>query len=425
MIIILAYNRQNLYDRFFCKNIKKTYLNERNNKNSVKIKLKEITNIINYSNNKHEINDYISNFDQSLFTNRNEIYENIILFQMFFVSEYFYDIALKGKVDVRLDSVDEIVLKSEENFRFPNNFNLPKTIQYLMNSSNYDPRFVMNDLHKFYVILKNLKMEFSTVSLSKYFSQVKMESCFLMKEKDINSFQLLSEISNFFKLSIMEKVNLEFTKLLIKTKTINDALIDTINFNFCKQENIYDIFKQEFKLYAEANNYLDIFIHEADLIGLKNEVVTIAKYIQYIKNNQVRFLFYKIYEQLLRKDNILTYVDSSTPDFDAIFNTYMGISFDVPEYDKIFKDDHIAEIKSSIKSNCEKLRIVEEIVLKDFCLHPMYLDYIKISLYCGIDRLVDSLKYINSNYNDDDSYALGNIINRVNFFLSMCKFLLL
>jgi len=95
----------------------------------------------------------------------------------------------------------------------------------------------------------------------------------------------------------MEKLHTEYLKLQTRSKIIMEALIAILNF----EGNLIEKNKNYFN---EMNNFLDLFLHEADNINLKNDLVLIAKYIQFIRNNKLRGKFFSIFENILKEESV-------------------------------------------------------------------------------------------------------------------------
>ena len=56
--------------------------------------------------------------------------------------------------------------------------------------------------------------------------------------------------------------------------------------------------------FNELNNFLDIFLHEADKLNLRNDLILVAKYLQFVRNNKLRVKFFGIYENILKEESV-------------------------------------------------------------------------------------------------------------------------
>lgn len=341
----------------------------------------------------------------------NEIEQLYNFYDLYYISEYFFDLSMKTK---KLHDIPE----TEMNY-FPLTFNLKYQLIKHFKSDKFEPRLSIEDFYTFFNKIKSSNYELSFITLHKLINQIKIESCMNIKEKDIYSLKYITEMANFFKISFLEKINNEYGKLLIRSRTINEAILDILNFNTGEAAT----YKGDYAMYSELNNFLDIFLHEADTINLKNELIIIAKYIQFIRNNKSRILMYKIYEEYLRESRMITYVDSNTSDFDPIFNKYKEfklLSFStlskdkssVKEYEKIFENNNRV---------FELFKIPDEVLCNDLALHPNNIDYLKIACYYTVDFVITSLNITMNILKDDESYGLRNIYDRCHFLLTMCK----
>ena len=95
----------------------------------------------------------------------------------------------------------------------------------------------------------------------------------------------------------MEKLHAEYLKLQTRSKIIMEALAAILNFEGNLNEKNKNFF-------SEMNNFLDIFLHEADNINLKNDLILVAKYLQFIRNNKLRVKFFSIYENILKEESV-------------------------------------------------------------------------------------------------------------------------
>ena len=253
----------------------------------------------------------------------NEIQEYLKFYELYYISEYYFDLCMKIKGNKQI---------TESEFKhFPKNFNLNEYTFRHFKKQFFDPRFSMEDFYSFFLKIKNSEVELTNLFVHKLINQIKIETCVNIKEKDIFSLKFVSEMANFFKISFIEKLNNEYSKLIIRSRTINSALTDILNFNVFEDQINY---KNPISMFVEVNNFLDIFVHEADLINLKNELVYIAKYIQFTRNNKSRYLMYKIYEEFLREERMISYADSHTSEFDPIYNKYKELKLLIPNLEK-------------------------------------------------------------------------------------------
>ena len=95
----------------------------------------------------------------------------------------------------------------------------------------------------------------------------------------------------------MEKLHTEYLKLQTRSKIIMEALNAILNFEG-------NLLEKNKNFFHEMNNFLDLFLHEADNINLKNDLILIAKYIQFIRNNKIRSKLFSIYENILKEESV-------------------------------------------------------------------------------------------------------------------------
>jgi hypothetical protein len=95
----------------------------------------------------------------------------------------------------------------------------------------------------------------------------------------------------------MEKLNDAHSKLKKRALKIMQALKGITNFEGNELEKNKNYFN-------ELNNFLDIFINEADTINLKNDLVSMAKYLQFIRNNKLRHKLFAVYEAILKEESV-------------------------------------------------------------------------------------------------------------------------
>ena len=96
----------------------------------------------------------------------------------------------------------------------------------------------------------------------------------------------------------MEKLHTEYLKLQTRSKIIMEALVSILNY----EGNLTEKNKNFFN---EVNNFLDIFLNEADNINLKNDLILIAKYLQFIRNNKLRLKIFSVYENILKEESVI------------------------------------------------------------------------------------------------------------------------
>lgn len=258
---------------------------------------------------------------------------------------------------------------------------------------DFNPNVSIEDLTKFCDVLKSLEMSglnFSYLPLHKYISRVKIESLLAIKDKDIHTIKYLSQICTFLKISFNEKIEHEYNKLLFKSKIIHEALKGILNFEG------REIATNKF-FYNEVNNFLDIFLHEAESINLKNDLIFVAKYVQFVRNNKIRKNFYKIYETMLKNENLLSseYAENLS-DVDVFFKKYEDIvDFDMLHVDNLIKNKNLA-------------------------FHPKRLDYLLIGemnlkeVKFDLDLMIQSLTR-------EENYGPRNIHDRIHFLFSKSK----
>jgi hypothetical protein len=378
------------------------------------------------------------NIEKSAYNNeKTEIEQYQELFQLFYLIDQFFDPNLNNfnnkdhnqNINYSLgylDSTNRTLLYSQlsnyisHNILTPNNFNYynvnlqmqqynniqmviannhfsglrNKIIQKLFKKDGdlFNPNVNIEDLNDFFNFIKNSVVDIPCSSLHKFINRVKIESLLSLKDKDLFSLEILSEICTFFRMSFMEKVEIELISLKEKAEIISKALLYVLNFEGHKIENKFFI--------HEINNFLDFFLKEADTINLKNNVVLIAKYIQYSRNNKLRAKCYNIYENILKEENLFQIDDNISSEFDLIYKKYR----------------HIEDF--------EKLRIPEEVKNKILSLHPLKLDYLKLS-EVNLEDLESDLKIVSDKLTDEESYGIRNIHDRIHFFLTKSNFIFL
>ena len=96
----------------------------------------------------------------------------------------------------------------------------------------------------------------------------------------------------------MEKLHTEYLKLQTRSKIIMEALVSILNY----EGNLTEKNKNFFN---EVNNFLDIFLNEADNTNLKNDLILIAKYLQFIRNNKLRLKIFSVYENILKEESVI------------------------------------------------------------------------------------------------------------------------
>jgi flagellin-specific chaperone FliS len=190
----------------------------------------------------------------------------------------------------------------------------------------------------------------------------------------------------------MEKIDSELSSLQERSKIIMKGLKAALNFEGNQIGHRY--------FYHEINNFYDIFIKEADSINLKNDIVYAAKYIQFVRNNILRSKLFTIYENILKEENLFSGTQNISSEFDLIYKKYKDF------------DDYT------------KLRIPEEVKIKSLALHPLKLDYLKICEVLLSD-LGSDLKLVSVKLAEEESYGIRNIHDRIHFFLSASKILLI
>ena len=100
----------------------------------------------------------------------------------------------------------------------------------------------------------------------------------------------------------MEKLHTEHLNLQRRSKVIMQGLNSILNFEGNLLENNKNFF-------SEINNFLDIFILEADNINLKNDLIQIAKYLQFIRNNKIRVKFFSAFESILKEERVINHIN--------------------------------------------------------------------------------------------------------------------
>lgn len=243
---------------------------------------------------------------------------------------------------------------------------------------------------------------------------------------------------SYFELSILEKLNNDYNKLLIRIKLIQDALIDLLNFESYKHENKY--------FYDEINNYLDIFISEANLISFESDIVIIAKYIQYIRDNLLRGELIKIYNNILGNLKVNFLIDTNLNEHNSINFKYEMFkllvnfnNFNIKDYNikinynnkldinnrcpnlKAFVKKYNIEIKKDL-AMFDSMGIPSNICVKELALHPQNLDYVRLPFICSIDYLLNDLNIATESLKKNEIYGLRNIHDRIYFLFSKCKY---
>ena len=95
----------------------------------------------------------------------------------------------------------------------------------------------------------------------------------------------------------MEKVQTAYLKLQTRSKTILEGLRSIINFEGSELEKNKNFFH-------EINNFLDIFLREAETINLRNDLIDVAQALQFYRNNKLRFRLFKVFENTLKDESV-------------------------------------------------------------------------------------------------------------------------
>lgn len=165
-------------------------------------------------------------------------------------------------------------------------------------SDIFSPNSSIEDFYTIFKKIKNFKMNITYIQLHRFINKLKIEVYQSIREKNIYDMNFLNKICDYFKTSNMEKLHAEYSRLQCRSKTIMDGLVDILNFEGNLSEKNKNFFN-------EINNFLDIFLHEADAINLKNDLILIAKYLQFIRNNKLRGRFFSVYENILKEESVI------------------------------------------------------------------------------------------------------------------------
>ena len=253
----------------------------------------------------------------------------------------------------------------------------------------FDPIYNILDFIKIFEKIKESQINFVYYPLLYYLNFAKVESICALNNKDMYILKYEKEVCEYLNLSCWEMIFTEYKKLENKALVIENGLEAILNFEGFDKENRY--------FFYEINNFLDLFISEADYINLNNDLVNVAKYIQYMRNNKLRKKFYNNYNNMLKEDGIYSIENNISDEYDLIYNKYKKIEKPID-----------LNISYSVKNSF-------------LALHPINLDYIKLS-ELESKTLNKDLELIISLLKEEESYGLRNIHDRIHFLYSYSKF---
>ena len=258
----------------------------------------------------------------------------------------------------------------------------------LKEDEQFSPNCHINELSYFFLYLQlphDYKIKIPFTTLNKYISRVKIESAICIKEKSHNSLNYLSKISSRLKLSVQTPVMTTFNRVNQKAEIILQGIGQALNY----EGQIVEKCENNQKFLFESNNYLDIFINKADSINLVDDLVFLAKYIQFLRNNQLRYeISLNLIDLYQKESSITTY--NMYEEFSPANKAY--IAFTDPM----------------------QLNIPTEIIHKELALHPSHLDYLALSELSEKDCIED-LGVISRLIASNQSYGKRNLYDRLKF----------
>ena len=155
----------------------------------------------------------------------------------------------------------------------------------------------IDDFYSLFIKIKSANGGISFIHFQNFIKRLKLFSYHAIFEKNYYNLEFLNVITDYFKISYMMKVQSEYIKLKTKSKIIHQALSAIINF----EGNSSKINKNFFH---EINNFLDIFLKEAYDINLTNEFINFASYIQFIRNNKLRYKLFKLFAKTITEEKV-------------------------------------------------------------------------------------------------------------------------
>lgn len=354
---------------------------------------------------------------------------NDFFFQSFYekIEKNFIEIERERKIQkANINRTDALSTISNNNLNINLNLNnllflnksyfSKKNIEYLLKKhfnkelDKFHPNANIYDLYIFFLRFKELnnanafdncsfqrnqKIKLPTLSINKFLKRIKINCIFALKFTDYNSIQILSRLSDYFNLNLTYRVKTEKKNLKAKSRIINEGLKSILNFRGYSDNS----YKDQYYLHA-INNFLDIFLMYADEINLKNDLVTICKYIKFKRNFLINENLNKLYKIALREDDLISktgkMIDS---DFDPYNNKYYNQFRD--------RDPSLLRIPSDIKH-------------KFLAFHPIHLNYVKL-VDLKYETIKKDLVTIAKVAHEDHSYGIRNIYDRIHFLLCKCK----
>lgn len=271
----------------------------------------------------------------------------------------------------------------------------------------FHPNADIHDLKSFFLTFKKLnnyncirnfcfknlqKVKIPFNSLHKFFKRVKINTLFALKFNDLFSLNILKEICDYFNLNFSFRASIHKKILINRAEIINYALKSVINFKGHSDKN----YKDPYFLHS-INNFLDIFLEFADEINLKNDLVNIAKYLKIKRDLYIDQHMKKLYINALREDDLISSNSIITTEFDPINKKYFNLN------DPLL------------------LRIPAEIFYKFLSFHPVNVDYLRLA-NAKYELLKRDLVNISKLVNEDQSYGIRNIYDRIHFMFCKCKF---
>ena len=263
--------------------------------------------------------------------------------------------------------------------------NIINTQSLFPKNIRFNPNAYIDHLSYIYLFLSrphDYKIKIPFTTLNKLISRIKIESVLCYREKSHNSLSALSKITKGLNLSLQEQINKKYNQLCQKAQLIIKGLTKILNFEGKEKYSHIRSF------IFESGNFLDIFIKKADEINLECDLVNIAKYVQYWRDNYLRNEIHNFIIDISKKEE-------------------SPLSCDMNE--------EFSPANNKFKNwNITKMNLPKEIKYKEFSLHPSNLDYLKLS-ECDYNDLKNDLEEITRLIKVDQTYGRRNVYDRLNF----------
>ena len=257
------------------------------------------------------------------------------------------------------------------------------------NNIQFNPNGFIDHLTFFYLFLKrphDYKIKIPFTTLNKYISRIKIESILCAQEKSHNNLSFLSKITSLLNISCKNIINKIYNNLSKKSLIILKGLNDVLNFKGIEK------YSKTNQFIFENGNFLDIFIEKSEEINLENDLVNIAKYVQYCRDNFLRKDLYEIFTKMKKKEECFNIIDMN---------------------------DEFARANDRYKYyNVKRMNLPKEIKYPQFSLHPLNVDYLFL---CEVNEkdFKNDLNVITKLINVDQTYGKRNLYDRLNFLFSV------